>query len=52
MTLQGELDLAQLHEQLVAVVQETMQPSHISLWLSKPKPTMEQLKDESHETAH
>jgi hypothetical protein len=50
-TLQGELDLAQLYEQLVAVVQETMQPSHISLWLSKPKPTTEHLEDESHETA-
>ena len=48
-TLQGELDLAQLHEQLVAVVQETMQPSHISLWLSKPKQTTEHLKDEGHE---
>jgi hypothetical protein len=32
-TLQSELDLAELSEQLVAVVQETMQPSHISLWL-------------------
>jgi hypothetical protein len=51
MTLQGELDLAQLHEQLVAVVQETMQPSHISLWLSKPKATTEYFKDEVHEIA-
>jgi hypothetical protein len=49
-TLQGELDLAQLHEQLVAVVQETMQPSHISLWLSKPKATTEYFQDEGHET--
>jgi hypothetical protein len=32
-TLQSELDLAQLSEQLLAVVQETMQPAHISLWL-------------------
>jgi hypothetical protein len=32
-TLQSELDLAQLSEQLLAVVQETMQPTHISLWL-------------------
>ena len=35
-TLRNEVDLNQLSEQLVAVVQETMQPAHISLWLSKP----------------
>ena len=32
-TLRHEVDLDQLREELVAVVQETMQPSHISLWL-------------------
>lgn len=32
-SLRNELDLNQLREQLLAVVQETMQPSHISLWL-------------------
>jgi hypothetical protein len=31
--LRHEVDLAELHEQLLAVVEETMQPSHISLWL-------------------
>jgi hypothetical protein len=32
-TLRNEVDLSQLSEHLVAVVQETMQPAHISLWL-------------------
>ena len=32
-TLRNEVDLATLSEQLVAVVQETMQPTHVSLWL-------------------
>jgi hypothetical protein len=36
-TLRNELDLQQLSEQLVVVVQETMQPSSISLWLRQPE---------------
>ena len=36
-TLRSEVDLDQLCEQLVATVQETMQPAHISLWL-RPTP--------------
>jgi len=36
-TLRNEVDLTQLSEHLIAVVQETMQPSHISLWLRKPE---------------
>ncbi len=35
-TLRQEVDLDQLREQLLAVVQETMQPTHVSLWLRKP----------------
>jgi hypothetical protein len=34
-TLRQEVDLSTLSEHLVAVIQETMQPAHISLWLRK-----------------
>jgi len=36
-TLRNEVDLSQLSEQLVAVVQETLQPTQVSLWLRKPE---------------
>lgn len=36
-TLRDEVDLNQLREQLVAVVQETMQPTFVSLWLRPPE---------------
>jgi hypothetical protein len=38
-TLRHEVDLNQLCEQLLAVVQETMQPAHVSLWIRKPERT-------------
>ena len=34
-TLHNEVDLNTLTEHLVAIVQETMQPAHVSLWLRK-----------------
>ena len=36
-TLQSEVDLEQMRQQLLAVVQETMQPESISLWLRHPE---------------
>jgi hypothetical protein len=36
-TLRNELDLGQLREHLITVVQETMQPTHVSLWLRQPE---------------
>lgn len=35
-TLRSEVDLDQLCEQVATVVQETMQPKYVSLWLRKP----------------
>lgn len=32
-TLHHEVDLSQLSQQILAIVQETMQPAHVSLWL-------------------
>jgi hypothetical protein len=37
--LRQEVDLDQLREQLLAVVQETMQPTHVSLWLRPTEPS-------------
>ena len=43
--MRNEVDLDDLSRQLVAVVQETMQPTQVSLWLHKPeRKTHENLK--------
>ena len=41
-TLRSEVDLNQLCEDLVAVVQETLQPAHVSLWLRHSEQSREQ----------
>jgi hypothetical protein len=40
--LRQEVELNQLREHLLSVVQETMQPAHVSLWLYSPEPSCEQ----------
>ncbi|EFH88235.1 hypothetical protein [Ktedonobacter racemifer] len=41
-TLHNEVDVQELSEHVLAVVNETMQPAHISLWLCATKPGIEQ----------
>jgi hypothetical protein len=36
-TLRSEVELVQLKDHLLAVVEHTMQPEHVSVWLSPPK---------------
>ncbi len=41
-TIRDEVDLNQLCTKLVGVVEETMQPAHVSLWLCSPKRYLEE----------
>ncbi|HEY6406978.1 MAG TPA: hypothetical protein VIY29_05890, partial [Ktedonobacteraceae bacterium] len=41
-TLRSEVDLSYLREHLLTIVQETMQPAHVSLWLRPPEPSGKQ----------
>jgi hypothetical protein len=38
-TARDEVELEQLTEQLLSVVQESMQPEHVNLWLRPTRPT-------------
>jgi len=38
-TLRNEVDLSQLREHLLNVVEQAMQPAHVSLWLRSPEQT-------------
>jgi len=41
--LRNEVDLHQLRDHLLMVVQDTMQPSHVSLWLRNPESCKEHI---------
>lgn len=45
--LRGEVDLIQLREQLLEVVVETMQPTHVSLWLRTDEQRSKSMREKS-----
>jgi len=49
-TLRDEVDLTQLESRLLAVIQETMQPSQASLWLAQPAPQHPHAARQDHRT--
>jgi hypothetical protein len=48
--LHEEVDLTHLSERLIAIVEETMQPTQVSLWLRQPEPQTQERSD--HRGAH
>jgi hypothetical protein len=51
-TLRQEVSLTELQERLVGVLNETLQPEHVSLWLRPPeRPTQPLLREEQRDTA-
>jgi hypothetical protein len=50
-SLRQEVSLTELHARLLTVVEKTMQPSHVSLWLRPPeRPTQPRLHEEQRDT--
>jgi hypothetical protein len=49
-TLRNQVDLDQLSEQLLAVVEETLQPTHVSLWLLTPEKNVKSNASDSRAT--